>query len=180
MNTKNSVYIATSIDGYIADREGGLGWLDIIPFPEGEDMGYYAFMSRIDAIVMGRKSFETVIGFGIDWPYEKPVFVMSRTLASVPQDLVEKVFIVSGTLQEVLDEIHSRGFMRLYIDGGKTIQGFLKADMIDEMIITTIPVLLGGGVPLFGALEDRLRFDFVEAGLHFDQIAQCRMLRWRE
>jgi dihydrofolate reductase len=172
METRNNVFIGTSLDGYIADSQGGLDWLDIIPNPEKIDMGYYAFTAQIDALVMGRKSFETVCSFDIDWPYEKPVFVLSNTLNELPASFQDKAFLVKGPLTEALRHIHQEGYRRLYIDGGVTIQNFLQEDLIDEMIITTIPVLLGGGVPLFGSLPKIQQFELVESKVYLKDIVQ--------
>lgn len=175
----NSVFIATSLDGYIDDKNGGLDWLHAIPNPDGLDMGYNDFSERMDAIVMGRNSFETVLGFGIDWPYRKPVFVLSNTLTHVPAGFEEKVFLVRGSLSDVLKEIHSKGFHELYIDGGVTIQNFLKEDLIDEIIITTIPVLLGGGSPLFGDLTAPLNFTLINSTTFLETIVQNHFKRDR-
>ena len=124
MEKRNSVYIGTSLDGYIADRNGGLEWLDSIPNTDNSDMGYYDFMGRIDALVMGRTTFETVCGFDVDWPYKKPVFVLSNTLVELPESHKGKAYLVKGTLSEILEQIHQKGYHRLYIDGGATIQNF--------------------------------------------------------
>ncbi len=180
MPPKNSVYIATSIDGYIADKDGGIDWLDMVSIPEGEDMGYYAFMENIDALVMGRNSFETVLGFDVDWPYTKPVFVLSNSLSVIPKSHREKAFPVSGELTEVLHMIHNRGFLRLYIDGGVTIQSFLSEDLIDELILTTIPIILGGGIPLFGDLRQRLAFEHIGTKVFADQLIQRHYRRVRQ
>jgi len=83
----NVVYIATSLDGYIADANGSLDWLNTVPNPDSTDYGFADFMDGIDALVMGRKTFETVLGFGGDWPYSKPVFVLSSTLKALPETL---------------------------------------------------------------------------------------------
>ncbi len=179
MEKKNKVFIATSIDGYIADKDGGVEWLHSIPNPDGDDMGYGAFMAQIDALVMGRHTFETVLGFDIDWPYEKPVFVLSNSLESLPADYHNKAQLVKGGLREVITQIHNKGYHRLYIDGGKTIQSFLREDLIDEMIITTIPYLLGEGTPLFGDLPDRLAFECVEARVFLGKVVQSRFVRKR-
>ena len=80
MNIKNSVFIATSLDGYIADKNGKIDCLNSIPNPDNNDMGYVEFNKGIDALVMGRTTFETVLGFDVDWPYSKPVFVLSNKL----------------------------------------------------------------------------------------------------
>jgi len=174
-----STFIATSLDGYIADRNGCVDFLEMIPNPDQLDMGYVAFNEKIDALVMGRKSFETVCGFDVPWPYDKPVFVLSNTLREIPEEYSGKAFLVSGKIREVLDELEHRGFHRFYIDGGKTIQSFLKEDLIEEMIITVFPVLLGGGIPLFGELENRLEFDLVSSQVYLDQLVQLHYRRKR-
>jgi dihydrofolate reductase len=168
----NKVFIATSIDGYIADRNGGLDWLNEVPNPDGIDMGYGEFIKGIDAVVMGRKTFETVCGFDIDWPYTVPVFVISNSLKSIPVKYSGFAELVSGSLREILDLIHKKDYNNLYIDGGTTIQGFLREDLIDEMTITTIPVLLGGGARLFSDLPDELKFELAESKVFLGQIVQ--------
>lgn len=175
----NSVYIATSLDGYIADAEGSVGFLDTFPFPEGDDMGYAAFMSNVDALLMGRKTFETVMGFGVEWPYSKPVFVWSQTLSAIPAHLESRVRLVAGDVHEVLHDIHAQGFNRLYIDGGQVIQSFLREDLIDEMTLTTIPVVLGSGTPLFGKTNDMLKFRCVHSSTYTNGLVQCRYVRLR-
>ena len=85
MIKKNSVFIATSIDGYISDKNNGIEWLHSIPNPNNDDMGYIEFTNNIDALIMGRTTFEIVCGFDVDWPYDKPVFVLSRTLSEIPK-----------------------------------------------------------------------------------------------
>ena len=172
MNKKNSVFIATSLDGYIADKNGGIDWLHSIPNPDNDDMGYVEFTNRIDALVMGRTTFETVCGFDVDWPYKKPVFVLSNKLKEIPESHNGKVFLVKGTLTEILDQIYEKGFNRLYIDGGTTIRNFLKEDIIDEMVLTTIPILLGGGSFLFSELPKELKFELIGTKTYLNQITQ--------
>ena len=175
---QNRVYIATSLDGYIADANGKVDFLDTFPFPEGNDMGYAEFMSQTDAILMGRRSFETVLGFGMAWPYQKPVFVWSQTLSVVPEPLLQSnVFLVRGEVSEVLRTIHAQGFTRLYIDGGQVIQSFLRADLIDDMIITTVPVLLGSGIPLFGEVSRMISFRCVRSETFSNGLVQCHFAR---
>ncbi|MBE1275483.1 dihydrofolate reductase family protein [Enterovibrio baiacu] len=159
----NIVYIATSLDGFIADKNNRIEWLHDIPNPDGSDLGFSAFMDRIDAIVMGRNTVEMVLSFGCDWPYTKPVFMLSNTLTSVPAGYEDKIFLVNGDLKDVVRVLNEQGYADLYIDGGVTVQGFLKQDLIDELIITTIPVLLGGGIPLFGDLAEPLKFKHVSS-----------------
>lgn len=168
----NKVFIATSLDGYIADRDGGLDWLQSIPNPNNDNMGYVEFTNGIDALVMGRTTFETVIGFDVPWPYNKPVFVLSNKLKEIPDSHKNKAFLVKGTLIEILDQIHQKGFNRLYIDGGTTISNFLKEDLIDELVITTIPVLLGDGSSLFGKLPNQLKFELIGTKTYLNHITQ--------
>lgn len=180
MNPKNSVFIATSLDGYIAGKNDSLAFLDAIPEINQIDTGYEAFTANIDALVMGRVTFEIVKGFGTEWPYKKPVFVLSNSLKEVPAEYKDKVFPISGSLTEVLHKIHEQGYHRLYIDGGKTIQSFLKEDLIDDMVITTIPILIGGGSSLFGELSDQLEFECTKSIVFLDKIAQNHYRRVRK
>ena len=177
---KNSIFIGTSLDGYIADKEGGLDYLHGIPNHTHDDMGYHSFISGIDAIIMGRTTFETICSFDGDWPYEVPVFVLSNTLMEIPSAQKGKAYLAKGPLTEVLAEIRSQDFYNLYIDGGKTIQSFLQEDVIDEMIITSIPILLGGGFSLFGELTNPMLFKCVETKILVDAIVQSRFMRVRE
>ena len=154
----NTVYIATSLDGFIARKDGSIDWLMDIPNPGNSDYGFAAFMERIDGIIMGRNTFETVLSFG-QWPYAKPVYVLSSTLKEVPPELRDKAEVVQGDLQGIIDSLNSKGISHLYIDGGKTIQSFLKMDLIDELIITRIPILLGSGIPLFVDMDRELKFE---------------------
>jgi dihydrofolate reductase len=154
---KASVFIATSLDGYIARADGGIDWLPTTPEPHG----YTEFMATVDAIVIGRKTFETVLSFG-GWGYgATPVIVLS----SRPQALVAPAGancdMMSGTPQEIVARLAERGLQHLYVDGGVTIQRFLEAGLIQRMVITRIPVLLGSGIPLFGALSHDVRLEHV-------------------
>lgn len=173
---KCKVFIATSIDGYISDKEGSIDFLHSISNPQGDDMGYAEFMKDIDALIMGRTTFETVCSFDVPWPYDKPVFVLSNNLSTVPVEYQDKVELVKGELSDVLDHIKSKGHHSLYIDGGKTIQSFLKEELIDELTITIIPVLLGGGTPLFGSIDKVQRFKCFETKRYLDQVVQHRFI----
>lgn len=177
MMNKNKVFIACSIDGYIADPDGGIDWLNAVPNPEKKDLGYLSFMQNVDALLMGRVTFEKVLSFGITWPYEKPVFVWSNTLQNTPAELHGRVELVNGEPEELIRKINARGYRNLYIDGGRTIQTFLKNDMIDELIISTIPVILGDGMPLFGKRSGILDFSLVRSEVFLDQIVQTTYIR---
>jgi dihydrofolate reductase len=146
------VYIACSLDGFIAKPDGNLDWLFSIPNEANDDYGYSNFIAKIDAIIMGRNTFETVLGFA-EWPYTKPVYVLSTSLKTISKKLKDKVKIVNGDIQKIVIDMAKIGIQNIYVDGGKTIQSFLKEDLIDEMIITTISKVLGEGIPLFGDIK---------------------------
>lgn len=175
----NIVFIATSIDGYIADKDGGLDWLHSVPNPDNVDMGFGPLMEQVDALVMGRNTLEMVLSFDVDWPYSKPVFVLSNTMTEVPEGYQDKVFLINGELTQVVADLNQQGYHDLYIDGGITIQNFLKQELIDQLTITTIPVLLGGGVKLFGDLESMQNYKLVESTVYLDTIVQSHYARVR-
>jgi dihydrofolate reductase len=155
---KASVFIATSLDGYIARLDGGLDWL---PTDCGEPHGYDEFMATIDAIVIGRKTFEIVLGFG-GWPYgKKPVVVLSASMSELKAPDGAVCQLMSGPPPDILARLRDRDWKHLYIDGGVTIQRFLQAGLIQRLIITRIPVLLGSGIPLFGLLSQDIRLKHV-------------------
>lgn len=176
----NIVYIATSLDGYIAREDDSIDWLMELPNPTQSDYGFSLFMERIDAIIMGRRTFETVMGFG-QWPYPatKPLFVLSNTLRAIPTDLPAPVELVNGDLKSILSSLNKKGLHEFYVDGGKTIRSFLREDLIDEIIITRIPILLGAGIPLFDGNNQELKFDHVETELHHNMLVKSRYLRKR-
>lgn len=156
-----------------------MDWLTSVPNPDQIDMGYSKLISRVDAVVMGRNTFELVCSFDIDWPYHLPVFVLSNSLGKVPLAYNDKAEVVKGPLQDILKQLNARGYNQLYIDGGLTIQSFLKEDLIDELIITTIPILLGGGTPLFADLPEPIEFNHVESAVYLDAIVQDTYIRKR-
>jgi dihydrofolate reductase len=163
------VYIATSVDGYIARPDGDIGWLTdpdtsvkhggAVPGP-GIRASYDDLMTRVDALVMGRGTYDKVVTFD-SWPYSVPVIVISATLAANHDDRVTVV----RTLDDALAQLDARDVESVYVDGGKTVQAFLDADLIDEITLTRAPVLIGSGLPLFGELDAdvRLSLQSVEA-----------------
>lgn len=177
----NTVYIATSIDGYIAREDGSIDWLMELPNPGNSDYGFSVFLDRIDGIIMGRKSFETVLAFK-EWPYPetKPIFVLSNTLSELPIGLPPKLEIIKGELKAIVELLKDKGINNLYIDGGKTVQSFLNEDLIDEMIITRIPILLGSGIPLFGKNNLELKFEHVETEVLNNMLVRSKYTRKRE
>lgn len=172
----NYVYIATSLDGYIATSDGGLNWLLEVPNPEQSDYGFAEFIEGIDAIVMGRNTFETVVSFRV-WPYERPVFVLSEHLKEIPAHLTGKAELASGDVRSLVERLRRRGYENLYVDGGLTIQSFLAADMIDELIITRLPVVLGSGIPLFGELDTMLQFEHTGTEVYNNALVKSHYIR---
>lgn len=153
---RGCVQIATSVDGFIAGKNGDLDWLNNQPTVEGEDFGFADFLKSIDVMIMGRKTFEVVVGFGKEgWVYgDLPVIVWTRNAGSVkvPEWMPQTVSIKSAASPaELWTELEASpsGFKRAYIDGGKTIQSFLNAGLIHHITLTRIPILLGEGIPLF-------------------------------
>ena len=153
---KVSVYIAVSIDGFIARTDGDIDWLhSYSESDENEDYGYKEFMSSVDGLIMGRKTFEKVVSFG-KWPYEnKMVAVLSNNSDSVtiPKKLGKHIEVSSLDPSELLANLSKRNINHVYVDGGKTIQSFLCVGLVNELIITYIPRLIGNGISLFGVLE---------------------------
>ncbi len=154
---KASVFVGTSLDGFIARANGNL---DFLPPGGGEPHGYGEFMATVDALVIGRKTFETVLTLGA-WPYgEKPVIVLSsRPLAPAPSGAV--VERMSGAPADIVSQLAASGIQHIYVDGGVTIQRFLQAGLIQRLVITRVPVLIGAGVPLFGPLPRDIRLQHV-------------------
>jgi dihydrofolate reductase len=144
-----SIFIGTSVDGFIARPNGDL---DFLPADGGEPHGYTEFMASVDALVIGRKTFETVLAYPT-WPYgDKRVVVLSSgplDFSAVRGGVVERM---AGSPAEIVSKLAGRGLRHIYVDGGVTIQGFLREGLIQRLIITRVPVLIGSGVPLFGTL----------------------------
>jgi dihydrofolate reductase len=146
---KASVFIGTSLDGFIARPNGSF---DFLPEGGGEPHGYNEFMATIDALVIGRNTFETVLPMK-PWPYgDKRVVVLSSRPLDFSKEVEGKVEQMSGSPAEIVAQLEATGAHHLYIDGGITIQRFLRAGLIQRLIITRVPVLIGEGIPLFGTL----------------------------
>lgn len=154
---KASVFVGTSLDGFIARADGGL---DFLPPGGGESHGYDEFMATVDALVIGRNTFEIVLAFDA-WPYgAKPVFVLStRPLAPAPPGAV--VEHLSGEPADIVSQLAARGIQHIYVDGGVTIQRFLAAGLIQRLIVTRVPVLIGTGIPLFGPLAGDIKLTHI-------------------
>jgi dihydrofolate reductase len=152
---ETAVFIATSLDGFIARPDGEIDWLVSEDEREGEeDYGYAAFMAGVDCIIMGRATFEQVLSFD-EWAYgDTRMIVLSNTLWQVPDGAPKTVEMYSGGLAELLERLEAEGHERAYVDGGVTIRGFLREGLLTDLTITTLPVLIGEGRPLFGPLGE--------------------------
>lgn len=158
-----SVFIATSVDGFIARADGALDWLDRAnaTVPAGEDCGYAAFIADVDVLVLGRKTFDTARGFP-EWPYgARRVVVWSRGGVDVPEALRDRVSASSEAPAAMLARLGREGLRHAYVDGGEAVRAFLAAGVIDAITVTLIPVLLGAGRPLFGALPKDVPLELV-------------------
>ena len=151
---KASVFVGTSVDGFIARHNGTF---DFLSHGGDEPHGYDEFISTVDVIVIGRKTFETILGFP-EWPYGKTQVIALSTgkldFSKFPAALVEQM---SGAPAEIVQRLTARGFKHAYVDGGITLQGFLRAGLVQRLTITRVPVLIGEGIPLFGTLTKDVR-----------------------
>jgi dihydrofolate reductase len=155
---KTSVFVGVSLDGFVARSNGEF---DFLPADGGEPHGYDEFIATVDVIVIGRKTFETVLSLP-EWPYgsKRVVVLSSRTLdlSAVPGHPVEQM---AGTPAEIVAKLAAQGAHHLYVDGGITLQNFLQAGLIQRITITRVPVLIGRGIPLFGPLEQDIRLQHI-------------------
>ena len=171
-------YLGTSLDGFIARKDGEIDWLT--QFANDEAIhAYEDFMNRIDAIVIGRGTFEKVLTFS-SWPYEKKVFVLSNTIKQLSDTLKDKAILISMKPEELLRYLSGLGFSTIYVDGGKVIQDFLKKDLIDEMIIAKAPILIGSGIPLFNYIDTDLQFKHVKTAVQSNGLVRSYYERERK
>lgn len=174
---RTTVYVGTSLDGFIARKDGDIDWLVKYQNKEVHD-SYHEFISSIDAMVIGRGTFEKVLSFP-EWPYEKKVFVLSSSLKQIPETLNEKATLVTMKPAALLSHLADKGYSNIYVDGGKVIQSFLKEDLIDELIITRVPELIGTGIPLFGYLDNDLHFEHIRTNIYSDGLVKSHYIRNR-
>lgn len=156
---KCSVFIATSMDGFIAKKDGNVDWLNTAGngkaiTGENADMGLNDYLSSVDCMIMGRKCMDMISSMNLtpeQWFYgDLKIIVLSNTLKEAPENLKDKVVMYSGDLETLISNLENEGYQHAYIDGGTTIQAFINLEMINELTITKAPVLLGEGIPLFG------------------------------
>ncbi|HZD77245.1 MAG TPA: dihydrofolate reductase family protein [Acidobacteriaceae bacterium] len=153
-----SVFVGTSLDGFIARPNGDF---DFLPPDGGEPHGYDEFIATVDAIVMGRKTFETVLTLGA-WPYgDKRVVVLSSRPVDLSAAVGAVVEQMAGPPAQIVSQLARSGVQHIYVDGGITIQQFLRAGLIQRLTITRVPVLIGEGIPLFGSLPHDIRLHHI-------------------
>ena len=161
--TTGHVFIATSLDGFIARRDHQVDWL-MKHDACGDDHGYAEFVEHVDGIVMGRKTYEQILTFG-EWPHHKPIVVLSKSLTpdSVPTEIEDKVTITDLEPSELMAALQKQGWSRAYVDGGEVIQSFINDGLIEDIVLTVLPTLIGDGIPLFGNLDEDIDLQLVSA-----------------
>ena len=164
-----SVFIAVSVDGFIARPDGSIDWLEAVHV-EGEDYGYSHFASSVDVLVMGRNTYEVALGFDV-WPYTgKRVIVLTHRLAD-PRNGEE---LFDGSPADLVERLRREGARRAYVDGGNVIRQFLAAGLIDDLTLSVIPVVLGSGIPLFANGGPTQRLTLEETRAFPSGLAQLR------
>jgi dihydrofolate reductase len=161
-SVQGSVYVAISLDGFIARRDGNLDWLMGADAGEG-DFGFDEFLSSVDALAMGRNTFDFVLGAG-EWPYgQKPVFVMTHRALDLPAGFPGRVEAFAGSPEAFATECDHRGIEKVYVDGGETVQAFIRAGLVTRIVTTRLPKLIGSGIPLFGPINGDVNLRLVES-----------------
>ncbi|MCB9496397.1 MAG: dihydrofolate reductase [Fibrobacteria bacterium] len=156
-------FLALSLDGFIARKDGGLDWLPTENVP-GEDLGFESFLSGVDVLLMGRRTFQTVLGFG-QWPYGAlPARIVTSSMESrdIPTWIPGNVELTRKSPVDVLTDLGREGFDSVYADGGLLVRSLLVAGRLDDLVLTRIPILLGDGIPLFGPLDQDIPLAHVE------------------
>lgn len=162
MNRKVVLYIAMSLDGYIAKPNDDLGFLSIVE-QKGQDYGYEEFIKTVDAVILGRKTYEKVISMGFGFPHiDKDTYIITRT----PRPAIGSLKFYTGELKSLIEKLKSENGKNIFCDGGaEIVNELLKQDLIDELIISIIPILVGDGTKLFkdGRPEQKLELISVKS-----------------
>lgn len=167
---KIKLYIACSLDGYIARPDGSLDWLDNLPNPDKSDFGYFDFYASVDAVLIGRTTYEWVLGFDVEWPYSdaETYILTQKTEMATPTPRTQ---LLGNPLKEKIEELCSQEGKDIWlVGGGQVITAFLEEGLIDEMIITKIPIILGEGIPLFPGKPPETHFVLSDAIKYGDQV----------
>jgi dihydrofolate reductase len=173
------VYLGTSLDLQIAHADGSLAFLDR---HQHHDYGYDAFMADVDALVMGRTTWDTEVGFGVAWPFgtRRVVVCTHRPLDQVPNDAAAFVSSHAGALTPLLEQLAREGGQHVYLDGGATVRAALAEDVVDALTLTVMPELLGAGRPLFGAGVPPSRWELAGLDRWPNGAVQLRYTRLRD
>ncbi|GLQ31358.1 dihydrofolate reductase family protein [Litoribrevibacter albus] len=180
---KCSVFIATSVDGYIATIDGGVEWLDEsgnsdVDMGEQSDMGFNSFIGSVDCMIIGRHCMEKLASFNLtpeQWPYGNiRIIALSNSVKQVPNSLKGRVELYSGDISALISELENDGFKHAYIDGGSTITSFLQEKLINEITITQVPILLGDGKPLFGVMSQQTKLKNAQATAFANDFVQVK------
>ncbi|RBW64515.1 dihydrofolate reductase [Vibrionales bacterium C3R12] len=180
---KCSVYIATSLDGFIAKNDGSVDWLHTAGNPNADmgdqaDMGFAQFMASVDCLIMGRKCMEMISSMELtpeQWPYGNTrIIVLSNTIKQAPDNVNQHVEMYSGDLNVLISKLESEGHHHAYVDGGNTIQAFLNKQLINEITITRAPLLLGEGIPLFGETANVIKLEQAQATAFANDFIQVK------
>lgn len=175
---KCSIFIAPSVDGYIATEDGGVHWLEtagrsVAEIDEKSELMQHFnnsmpnYMQNVDCMVIGRKLMEVLSSFNLppeQWPYgNAKIIALSNTIKEAPENLKEHVKIYSGSIPSLIAKLENEGYKHAYVDGGTTITAFLNLELINEITLTLAPVLLGEGIALFGKLSRQIKLEDAEA-----------------
>jgi len=173
MSIKTAAFIGCSLDGFIARTDGNLNWLFEADH-SGLDHGYSDFMKTVDTLIIGRRTFEQVLDFD-PWPYpEIKIIVLSKTLKmeEIPLQFRTKIDIHPGPIEELVKMLEISGSKGIYVDGGRAIQSFIRSGLLTEITITSIPILIGDGIPLFGSIYKDIHLKHINTVIFEDQFVQ--------
>ncbi|SKC30938.1 hypothetical protein CZ809_00415 [Photobacterium piscicola] len=169
---KCSVFIATSVDGFIARKNGSVNWLQTAgnknaDMSDQADMGFNQYLASVDCIIMGRKCMETISSMDLppeQWPYGNiRIIVLSTTITQAPDNLRDKVEMYAGNIKILITKLSTEGYQHAYVDGGMTIQAFINQQLINHITITRAPILLGSGISLFGETHKDIELEQTQA-----------------
>jgi len=180
---KCSIYIATSVDGFIATKDGGVDWLHTAGngkalTGDNADMGLNDYLSSVDCMIMGRKCMDMISSMNLtpeQWFYgDLKIIVLSNTIKEAPENLKGKVEMYSGDLLTLISHLENEGHKHAYIDGGTTIQAFMNLKRINEITITKAPIILGEGIPLFGKTFKNIKLEEAQAVAYSNDFIQLK------
>ena len=172
------VYIATTLEGYITRPEGELDWLIDPDFvDEGEDYGFTKLLDSVSCVVMGRHTFESLMN-AHEWPCgNKRLVVMTQSMSELPEHTPETVELFAGEPAELVNKLALEGESKVFLDGGQLIRSFNAKGLVDRLILTRVPVLIGSGVPLFGALKTDIKWKHIRTQSYKSGLVQSEYIK---